>query len=240
MSDTTLTPPTATAETPAAKAARSRGFVKQLLIDELTLSEELANTASKGTHAQALAAEEIDEAFIKAFRAKIAEADALVASAGGKTADKKGATQSEDTEKDKLLLCIGSIQARAKRKYLLGDPKREKYYIGQHIASRRSLLEAAGKAILAVLATDTLPGVTSVEVAALQVALTAYIGSKSEQSGDQSEATASRSSLEEKVREVAHVRREIQHAVDARWPAKIPANAAVRVEFKLSPDRALS
>lgn len=32
----------------------------------------------------------------------------------------------------------------------------------------------------------------------------------------------------------------IQYAVEALWPTKKKANAAIRVEFKLSPNRALA
>jgi hypothetical protein len=59
------------------------------------------------------------------------------------------------------------------------------------------------------------------------------------QTVDQSGASTARAGYEAKVKEVARLRREIQYAVDALWPAKKKANAPIRVEFKLSPDRAL-
>ena len=36
----------------------------------------------------------------------------------------------------------------------------------------------------------------------------------------------------------ADQRRELQFAVDGLWPAGKPENAAIRVEFKLPPDKA--
>ena len=38
---------------------------------------------------------------------------------------------------------------------------------------------------------------------------------------------------------MAELRRQIQYAADAAWPATKKVNAGVRTEFKLSPDRAL-
>jgi hypothetical protein len=45
--------------------------------------------------------------------------------------------------------------------------------------------------------------------------------------------------LDATMKEVAALRRQVQYAVDAAWPASRKAHAATRVEFKLSPNRAL-
>ncbi len=39
----------------------------------------------------------------------------------------------------------------------------------------------------------------------------------------------------DKVKEVAHLRRAIQYAVDALWPAKKKASAPIRMEFQTLP-----
>jgi hypothetical protein len=235
------TPSTTDTTTPAetAKSKRSRSLINQALAAELTLARELANTAAKTTYAPKLAEEEIDAAFLTAMNIEIGKAEALLASAGGKSAEKKTTTGSEEDRKAELLELIGKVQARAKRKYQkTGDPLRAKYYIGEHLAASRTLLENAAQAIITRLATDTLPGMKPADVTALQAALTAYKTVQTTQSGDQSDATTARSQLETKVKEVADLRRQIQYAADAAWPATKKVNAGVRTEFKLSPDRA--
>jgi hypothetical protein len=236
MPDTnTATPP----PSETAKSKRNRSLINQAHAAELTLAGELVNTARKTTYAPKLADEEIDGPFIDALVLKIDQANSLLASAGGKTAEKKTTTDNEEELKETLLELIGKVQARAKRKYAkAGDPQRAKYYIGQHIGNSRPLLEAASQAIIERLATDTLPGMKPADVTALQAARTAYTTVQTTQSGDQSDATTARSQLDAKVKEVAELRRQIQYAADAAWPATKKTNAGVRTEFKIPPDRA--
>ena len=53
------------------------------------------------------------------------------------------------------------------------------------------------------------------------------------------DATTARASLEAAVKSIIARRREIQFAADAQWPAGNPANAGIRREFRLSPDKAM-
>jgi hypothetical protein len=238
MPDITPTPES-TPPADTAKTKRSRSLINTAQAAELTLAGELASTAAKPAYAATLADEEIDAAFITALRAKIAEAETLVAGAGDKTAAKKTTTGNEEGLKKTLLELIGKVQARAKRKYpKAGDPQRGKYYIGEHLATSRTLLETAAQAIITALASDTLPGMKPADVPALQAALAAYKAVQTTQAGDQSGATTARSQLETKVKEVGELRRQIQYAADAAWPSTKKVNAGVRTEFKLSPDRA--
>lgn len=228
---------TAPAETPAKNSKRARSLINQGLATEITLAGEVANTAELPAYATLLAAEGIDAAFITSLRAKIAEANALAADAGGKTSTKQTTTRAERETKNALLDLIGAIQARAKRKYKAGEPARDNYFIGEKIGVSRTLLESSTRAILAHLATDTLPGMKPADVTALQDALDAYLAVQTEQSVGQSGASSARAGYEAKVKEVVKLRREIHYAVEAVWPAKKKANAAIRVEFQLHPDR---
>ncbi|MFA6289611.1 MAG: hypothetical protein WC661_19700 [Opitutaceae bacterium] len=219
---------------------RSRSLINKAQSAELTLAGELAETAKKPEYTAALAAEEIDAAFITELTDLIDEANGFLTSAGGKTVEKKTTTDSEETLKKKLLAQIATVQARAKRKYLkTGDPQRAKYYIGQNIGISRTLLESASLAILTRLGTETLPGMTPAAVTKLKDARDAYVKVQTTQSGDQSGATTVRSQLEAKVKEVAAKRRQLQYAADAAWPSTEKVNAGVRTEFKIPPDRAL-
>lgn len=236
MPDTAPTSPT-----PApGKPKRTRADINQSDAAELTLASEIANTASKASYATLLADEGIDAAFITGLRVKITEARAFTAGATGKKADKKSDTRREDDLKKALLEKIGVIQARAKRKFKPGDPQRAKYFIGKPIESSRTLLETSTQTLLTNLAADSLPGMKPADAPALQAALDAYMGVQTDQTGSQSDASSARTSFETKVKEVADLRREIQYAVDAVWPAGKPANAAIRVEFQISPDRAMN
>ena len=82
-----------------------------------------------------------------------------------------------------------------------------------------------------------MPGIEAAELHALDDALAAYKGVETDQSGEQSGATAARKALEALVKEIADQRRELQFAVDGLWPAGKSENAAIRVEFQLSADR---
>ena len=53
------------------------------------------------------------------------------------------------------------------------------------------------------------------------------------------DATTARATLEAAVKSIIARRREIQFAADAQWPASNPANAGIRREFRLSPDKAM-
>lgn len=239
MSDPTDPQPPSGNE-PAGSGHRSRSAIPVAITTELSLSTEVANAAVKAAYAPALAGEGIDAAFVKSLRDNIALGNTLVASAGGKESDKKGATLDEAKLKRALLTQIGTVQARAKRKYPgRGDPKRATYYIGKKIDSNRAQLEAASQSILETLATDTLPGLTPEKTAALAAARDAYVTAQSTQTGGVADAKTARQRLDAVVKDVAGLRRQIQLAVDALWPASEKVHSATRVEFKLSPDRAM-
>ena len=225
---------------PPGKPKRQRSPINQALIDELDQAEQLAATTEKAAYTDQMTDEGIDAAFLANLRTQIGIADTLLATATGNTTDKKITTRQEESLKTDLLDKIQGIQKRVKRKYKeTNDPMREKYFIGERIGSNRPLLERSTHAILAALATDALPGLKPAEVTALDTALTAYTNVQPTQTGGQSDATTNRALLEAKVKEVADLRRELQYAADTVWPARNRANAGIRVEFKIPPNKAL-
>jgi hypothetical protein len=217
----------------ASRRQRSRGLVDQSLVDELNLAEEVAGTAAKPTYASPLTEEGIDAAFLENLGTKITEADKSLAAAAGKSADRKAVTQEEKRRKAAVLGLLRIVWSRAKRKYKAGDPMREKYFIAQRL-SNRPLIERATAAVLENLATDTLPAHKPTHTAALAAALKAYKDIQVEQTGEQSGATTGRAGLADQVKAIADLRREIQHAADAVWPAENKANAGIRKAFRLS------
>ena len=220
------------------KTRRRRSLLNQRHAAALLLAGEIAGTAEKPAYAAALATEGIDAAFIADIRVRLAVAAALAAAAEGQTADRKVATQNEDACRADLLALVSLVQSRAKRKYKAADPLRAKYFVGHNLAISRVTLESAAQTILAHLATDALPGMKPADLVAFQKALVAYAVVQTTQSGDQSDATTVRARYGDRVKEISGLRREIQYAVDALWPASRKGNAGIRIEFKLRPDRA--
>ncbi len=225
---------------PVRKTPRTRAPVNRAFSREIVLAREIAATAQKDVYAPLLAAEEIDAVFIEKLLQAIEAAHVLLAAAVGNTTDRKSDTRSEQALKDALLLRIATVQARVKRKYpKAGTPARSKFYIGQLLSNSRSLLDSGATAILFALAAEPVPGMKPADIAALRTALAEYRAVQTDQAGDQSHATTSRSRLKDQVGEVAVLRRQLQYAVDAAWPAREKGNAGVRVEFKLNPARAM-
>jgi len=205
----------------------------------LDLAERLIAVAQKSDYAAQLADEEIDAMFLTGLAGKISQADPLLGSVTGDTADKENSTLDEENAKQALVAQIAKVQKRAKRKYKSSDPARAKYFIGDRIDANRAQLEGAAKAIEQTLATDTLPGHKTADTQALTDARTAYSASKPAQAGEQSKAASDRIQLEALVKDIADGRRQIQYAADTIWPAGDKANAAIRREFGLPPNRSL-
>ncbi len=234
MSDPTPTP------TPEPqKSKRARSSVNQHLVAELDLAERLIAVAQKTDYADKLADEEIDATFLTALSGKITQADPLLGGVTGVTADKENSTLDEEDAKQALLGQIAKVQKRAKRKYKTADPARGKYFINQRIDANRAMLEGAAKAIEQTLGTDTLPGHKAADTTALSDARKAYTASKPAQAGEQSKAASDRIQLEALVKDIAEGRRQVQYAADTIWPAGNKANAAIRREFGLPPNRSL-
>lgn len=248
MPDPTPTP--TPAPTPAPKTPRTRGLVNQAWLDELTTAEEIVATAQKSAYATKLADGGIDAAKISAITDAILAGRNLASQAVQGTTGKLGVTASEMTLQDDLINKIQEVQKRVRQKYAATEPlKLKDYAIGQQFYNSRSLLEQTTSNILRKLLgdsaatppvpADVLPGITAAKITALQTALADYQAVQSDQSGAQGDATTARRQLETVVADIIAKRREVQFAADAEWPHTDPANAGIRGEFQLPPDRVL-
>ena len=236
----TPAPAPAPAPTPAPKPKRTRAAVNQGWVAELTLASQLCDAASKLEYAPRMADEEIDAAWLTALRGKITAAQTQLNAATSGTANKTSATRDEETLKQALLAALQQVQIRAKRKYKPDNAQRKKYFINERIEANRATLEGAVGNVLLTLATDTLPGLKPAHQAALQAALADYKAIQATQTGAQGDATGARGQLDAQLTEIADLRREIQYAADAQWPAGVPGNAGIRGEFQIPPDKALA
>ena len=98
-------------------------------------------------------------------------------------------------------------------------------------------LNNAGKVVAAAQKAEYAPvfatgGITADKLTALATDIAAALAL----AGD---ATTARATLEAAVKGIIARRREIQFAADAQWPPSNPANAGIRREFRLSPDKAM-
>jgi hypothetical protein len=98
-------------------------------------------------------------------------------------------------------------------------------------------LKNAGQIVAAAQKTEYAPvftagGITAAKLTALATDIAAALAL----AGD---ATTARATLEAAVKSIIARRREIQFAADAKWPPSDPANAVIRREFRLSPDKAM-
>ena len=96
-------------------------------------------------------------------------------------------------------------------------------------------LNNAGKVVAAAQKAEYAPVFTAGGITAAKLTvLTTDIAAALALAGD---ATTARATLEAAVKSIIARRREIQFAADAKWPAGNPANAVIRREFRLSPDK---
>lgn len=237
MSETTTNETTA----PAPEQQRApRGLISQKWIDEVNKAEEILAIARKEEYRERLQGAEITGEFLDGVAADVEDARTIIAQATQKTVAARTATSHESATREKLLGMLDEVQARARQKYAATNKIALKdYLVGENISSSRARLEQGTQTILNKLASDTLPGMTPEKIAAMANLLVQYKELQTTQTSEQSDATSSRAQLKEMIDAVVAYRRKIQFAADAIWPARNPANAGIRGEFRLPADRTM-
>lgn len=183
----------------------------------------------------------MDAAAIQNLTDKILAAEDLIFQATGGKAGNRILTQTEQGFRDALLAQVHAIQKRAKRKYpAADDPNRDKYFIhhSHKLEGNHDLLLTAADAIAKTLPTDALPGSKAKTLTDLKKAADDFRNGLQAQSGGGDTGKAYKA-LDAAIAEIAGLRRDIQMAADTIWPAGLPANVPICVEFKLPPDRSL-
>jgi hypothetical protein len=217
---------------------RNPALPNQAILDELLKAESIALKAQKLDYAPLLIEREITAAFLADIFAKIVQARAQSALATDKTTDKFGQTDLDRTSKAALMKCLKEMQKAAKQKFRTVPARLQDYYIGERIEQNRARLEQLGEQIIAKAAADALPGIKPAKITAANEALAAYKAAEGGQSAAQSQASGTRGSLSNLMKEITNARITIQLAADAEWPHENAANAGVRQEFQLPTDRA--
>ena len=244
MPDPTPTPtpvPTPTPTPEPATQGRARSGVNKAHLDELQKAGEIVNAALKADYAKLLAKRDIKAEDVTALQNDVKAARGLAGSAVQKTSAKEGVSGTEADLKDALVALLQDVQKAAKQKATkTGDNTLlKKYAGGDKFYRSRTILEQTAANFLATAAADKLPGIDQAALDAIQQALAAYQQVQTDQTGAQSSATTERKSLDAAVEAIVRRRREIQIAADALWPASNAANAGIRAEFKIPPDKML-
>ena len=203
---------------------------------EVNLCTEIGLLAADPKYS-ALAGEKIDAAFVKMFQAKAEEASDYIAAATESTSGKQVVTQDEESLRESLVEWVALIQSRAKGKYKAPSAKRADYGIGEPFEASRDSLVTTARSIIKLLEKDPALIVKPTDRAQMQAALDAYVKVEVTQTDGQAKATGARYDLGVAVEELSEYRRQIQYAVDAVWPHRNKANAAIRIAFKLLPNR---
>jgi len=223
---------------PEPKPKHDLGLFNKAQASEMSKAGQIFAAARKGDRPAALARREISAEFVTQAIADILAARAKSTEAVGDTTGTRTATVAEVASAKKLLVAMQEMQAAAKQKYARTQPEKLKdYYVGTRLDESRPLLEQYSQGIIDKLDSDTLPGITADKVTALGVLRTAYVSTNSDQSGSQSDATTARKGLEVMVKAITDKRIAVQYAADAEWPYTDKANAGIRREFFLPPDR---
>jgi hypothetical protein len=244
MTDPTPTP--APAPQPAAKT-RKHGIVDKRQEQSVALAEKVVAAATKPEYATTLDTEhEITPDFIAQLGSDTATARGSLGQIVQSAVAGNVATGGKAGSQKTLMQSIRKIQAATRQKYAGTQPTLLKdYFIGQKIDATQFTPEEIGTAILnrisppdgSTTPADVLPGINAPKIAALSSALAAYTTAWSAQTSAQSDKVKGHFALGVLVKSINDRRRLVQYAVDGEWPFDDAANAPIRREFGIPPNR---
>jgi hypothetical protein len=246
MTDPTPTPTPTPTPQPAAKT-RKYGIVDKRQEQSVAQAEKVVTAASKDEYATVLETEhEITPDFIAQLGADTGTARGSLGQIVQNAVAGNVATGGKSGTQKTLMQSIRKIQAAARQKYAGSQPLLLKdYFIGQKIDATQFTPEEIGTAILnrisppddSTTPADVLPGIKAPKIAALSSALAAYTTAWSAQASAQSDKVKGHFALGVLVKSINVRRRLVQYAVDGEWPYDDAANAPIRREFGIPPNR---
>lgn len=248
MADQPPTPPTPPRGPNDDKPKRKRGKLNQEYSDELDKAGRILKQAQKAAYAQLFVEQQVDPELIPGLPAKLKQAGELIAAALKGTADVGEAQDDREDFRNDLIEAIDSIRTAAKRKYRRKDPSQmKKYFVGEPLGTNRADLKGMATAVLGLLRPkeagaqplDTLPGISADKIEALATALENFTNPDAVEQEAQGDASGSRMTLGQLVRNIRNDRIEIQLAVDQAHPWRDPTSTDIRTVFELPLDRPL-
>lgn len=230
---------------------KSPGPINKKYLDEIKLIRDLVPQAQKAERTSLLTAAEWTPARITTLSEKAEALEAAALAAVGRTQARQLDTAAEAEARKVMLAAIHPIRVGAKRKYRNGPDAaagRSAYFVNEPTSvSLERLLFIAGSMLQrltpqppATTPEDTLPGVTAAAITALQTAHAAYVSADADQGDTESEKRDARTALEAAYTSAHEERLDLQLAADQSWSHHDSANAAIRGDFKIPPDRPMS
>ena len=229
-------PPAAAAPEVAAKKHPGKLNKRQLTeIEQLDLLIPICREAGA---VAPLAARNVNAAFLAAAEGRIALARTISTTAVTCTVLAKVATQGAGEAKDELMKSLRTFQNAARVEYQETDPTQlDRYLVGERIDQSRPILEQSGQTIISSTNTDRPPSIDTEMIVQATVKLAAYANSPVPQADERAAAKAARATRDQLVREIIDDRQKIQTAADSAWPYTTPANAGMRLKFRLPANR---
>lgn len=248
MAEQAPTPPNPSDNPNGDKPKRSRGKLNQDYSDELAKTRRILDNALDEKYAPIFVKQEVDPQLIPALTGKLERAGKLMAAAIKGTSDVGDAQDIREEYRAALIATIDPIRAAAKRKYRRTAPGQMKtYFVGEPLETNKADLDAIAVAILGQLQAkdgqppaDKLPGIGAEEIKELSDALTDFRDPDNAEQKAQGDASGSRMTLGELIRNIRNDRIELQLAVDQGFPWRDPDSTAIRTVFELPLDRPLS
>jgi hypothetical protein len=244
MADTP--PPPATPE----KKRKAPGPINKKYLDEIELVRDLIPQAQKAERTVPLTGAGWTASRITALGEKADELETAALVAVGRTKARKLDTAAETEARRVMLAAIHPIRVGAKRKYRNSPDAaagRSAYFVNEPTrVSLERLLFIAGSMLLRLKPNppaaplDTLPGVTPGVIAALETARGAYVSADGEQGDTDSEKRKAHAAVLAAYTTALEERLDLQLSADQLWSHHDPANAAVRGDFQIPPDRPMS
>ena len=244
----TPTPPAPPTPDPKRK---SPGPINKRYLDEIKLIRDLVTQAQKPDRTAALTGVEWDGARVTALGEKASGLEAAALAAVGRKQARQLDTAAEGDARKTMLAAIHPIRVGAKRKYRNGPDAaagRSAYYVNEPTGVSLDRLLFIADSMLrrltpqapATTPEDTLPGVTAAAISTLQTAHDAYVSADAEQQGTESEKREAQTALLNAYTSAHQERLDLQLGADQVWTHHDPANAAIRRDFQIPPDRPMS
>jgi hypothetical protein len=234
-----------------AKKRKAPGPINKKYLDEIELIRDLVPQAQKADRTALLTAAAWAPARITALGAKADALETAALAAVGRTKARQLDTAAEAEARRVVLAAIHPVRAGAKRKYRNGPDAaagRSAFFVNEPTGvSLERLLFIAGSMHRrltpqppALTPEDTLPGVTAAVLTALQTAHTAYTAADAGQHDTESEKREAHTALLGAYTTAHEERFDLQLAADQSWSPHDSANAAIRGDFRIPPDRPMT
>jgi hypothetical protein len=145
----------------------------------------------------------------------------------------------DEAQAEQLLIDdIRKVQAKAKQKHARTNPVTLKdYAVGTDVTQSRADLEQHSQTVLAKLDSERPPGIDTEFIDKMDEHRTAYVNVNVTQSSQDARAQEERMKRDKQIEAIKDERIELQYVIDGEFAPSNPANAAVRRQFDLPPDR---